>query len=105
MKINIEKSQIWTPCGPLCPPFLYYWSDLTEIGSCLKTGQHLFCNFIFITAYKIYIFDSISKILFKFFMYKSQRYDLIMILIMEILLHNVYKPHLDRLTNLIPLFC
>ena len=32
MKINIEKSQIWTPCGPpLPPPFLYYWSDLTEI--------------------------------------------------------------------------
>ena len=31
MKINIEKCQIWTPCGPLCPPFLYYWFDLTEI--------------------------------------------------------------------------
>ena len=31
MKINIEKSQIWTPCGPPLPPHLYYWSDLTEI--------------------------------------------------------------------------
>ena len=32
MKINIEKSQIWTPAvDPLCPPFLYYWSDLIEI--------------------------------------------------------------------------
>ena len=33
MKINIEKSQIWTPCGPPLPPppFLYYWSDLSEI--------------------------------------------------------------------------
>ena len=33
MKINIEKSQIWTPCGPPLPPppFLYYWSDLTAI--------------------------------------------------------------------------
>ena len=31
MKINIEKSQIWTPSGPPLPPFLYYWSDLTEI--------------------------------------------------------------------------
>ena len=28
MKINIEKSQIWTP---FAPHFLYYWSDLTEI--------------------------------------------------------------------------
>ena len=28
MKINIEKSQIWTP---FAPPFLYFWSDLTEI--------------------------------------------------------------------------
>ena len=35
-------------------------------------------------------------------MYKSQRFDLIMILIMEILLHNVYKPYLNRLPNLIP---
>ena len=33
MKIKIEKSQIWTPCGPPLPPppFLYYWSDLSEI--------------------------------------------------------------------------
>ena len=32
MKINIEKSQIWTPfCGPPLPPFLYYWTDLTEM--------------------------------------------------------------------------
>ena len=32
MKINIEKSQIWTPLWtPFAPPFLYYWSDLTKI--------------------------------------------------------------------------
>ena len=30
MKINIEKSQIWTPVNPLCPR-CYYSSDLTEI--------------------------------------------------------------------------
>ena len=48
-----------------------------------------FCNFIFITANKIYIFDSVSKILFKFVMYKSQKFDLIVILMIEILLHNI----------------
>ena len=32
MKINIEKSQIFDARGiPFAPPFLYYWSDLTEI--------------------------------------------------------------------------
>ena len=31
MKINIEKSQIWTPCGPVCPQFFYYWSNHTEV--------------------------------------------------------------------------
>ena len=30
MKINIEKSQIWTPCEPPLPPVFYYSSDLTE---------------------------------------------------------------------------
>ena len=57
-----------------------------------------FCNYILITAYKLYIFDSVSKILFKLFMYKSQKFDLIVILIMEILLHNVYKPYFNPLT-------
>ena len=33
-----------------------------------------FCNYILITAYIIYIFYSVSKILFKIFMYKSQRF-------------------------------
>ena len=33
MKINIEKSQIWTPCGPNLPPIslLLVRSYLTEI--------------------------------------------------------------------------
>ena len=48
--------------------------------------------------------DSIAKMLFKNFMYKSQRFYLIMILIMETLLHNVYKPYL-RLPNLTCFFC
>ena len=64
-----------------------------------------FCNYIFITAYIIYIFfNSVSKILYKTFMYWSQRLYLIMILIMEILLHNVYKSYL-RLPNLFFLLC
>ena len=53
-------------------------------GSCLKTGQH----FIFINLLlpiKCIIFDSVSKILFIFLL------SIIMILIMKILLHNVYK--------------
>ena len=32
MKINIEKKiKFGPPVYPLCPPFLYYWSDLTDI--------------------------------------------------------------------------
>ena len=61
-------------------------------GSCLKTGQH----FIFVILYlllliKYIFFDALSKILFNFFMYKQQKFDLILIIIMEILFHNVYK--------------
>ena len=33
MKINIEKVKIGPPVDPLCPPCLYYWSDLTEIAT------------------------------------------------------------------------
>ena len=56
-------------------------------GSCLKTGQH----FIFLIIYlllpiKCIIFDSVSKILFNFLLT-----IIIMILIMNILLHNVYE--------------
>ena len=57
-------------------------------GSSLKTGQH----FIFVIIYqllpiKCIIFDSVSKILFIFFLLPI----IIMILIMKILLHNEYK--------------
>ena len=38
-------------------------------------------------------------------MYKNQKFYLIVILMMEILLHNVYKPYFNRLPNLIPLLC
>ena len=31
MEINIEKVKFGPPVDPLCPPFLYYWSDFTEI--------------------------------------------------------------------------
>ena len=66
-----------------------------------------FCNYIFITAYIIYrhFFDSVSKILFKIFMYWSQRLYSIMILIMKTLLHNVYKPNLRLVPNLFLLLC
>ena len=60
-------------------------TELALVGSCLKTGQHLiFFNYIFITADIYIFFDSVSKILFKIFMYKSQRFYLIMILISSI---------------------
>ena len=31
MKINIEKVKFGPPVDPFCPPFLHYWSDLTEM--------------------------------------------------------------------------
>ena len=50
MKINIEKSQIWTPCGPpLCPPFLYYSSDLTEISTQYVKSEKK--HFLFMTIF------------------------------------------------------
>ena len=54
----------------------------------MKTGQH----FIFVIIYlllpiKCIIFDSVSKILLNFYLLPK----IIMILIMKILLHNVYK--------------
>ena len=55
-------------------------------GSCLKTGQH----FIFALLYIHYCLRNVyflipyqRYLLFKFFMYTSQRFYLIMILIME----------------------
>ena len=63
--------------------------DSNLSGSCLKTGQH----FIFVIIYlllpiKCIIFDSVSKILFIYFLLSI---IIIMILILKILLHNVYK--------------
>ena len=60
MKINIEKSQIWTPCGPpLPPPFLHYWSDLTDIFTQYvksKKKHFLFMKFFpFRAQFYIYI--------------------------------------------------
>ena len=57
MKINIEKSQIWTHCGPtLPPPFLYYWFDLTEIFTQYVKSEkkhffHLGLSFLYIYKY------------------------------------------------------
>ena len=72
------------PNRPNDPP---YTIELWILGSCLKTGQH----FIFVIIYlllpiKYIIFDSVSKILFNFLLT-----IIIMILIMNILLHNVYE--------------
>ena len=49
MKINIEKSQIWTPVDPLCPPFLYYYSDLTEIFTQYVKSEKK--HFLFMTIF------------------------------------------------------
>ena len=55
-------------------------------GSCLKTGQHfIFAIINLLLPIKCIIFDSVSKILFIFLL------PIIMILIMKIFLHNVYK--------------
>ena len=59
-------------------------------GSCLKAGHH----FIFVTIYLLLlinciVLDSVSKILFNFFLLPI--IIIIMILIMKILLHNEYK--------------
>ena len=69
--------------------FLFFLFVAYFIGSCLKTGQH----FIFLIIYLLLpinciILDSVSKILFNFFLLPI---IIIMILIMKILLHNEYK--------------
>ena len=57
------------------------------VGSCLKTGQHLFFVIIYLLLpIKCIIFYSVSKILFK-----NLLLPIIMIRLMKILLHNVYK--------------
>ena len=63
-----------------------------QMGSCLKTGQHfIFVILDLLLLIKYIFFDSVSKILFTLFMYKQQKFDSILIVIMEILFHNVYK--------------
>ena len=45
-----------------------------ENGSCLKTGQHsIFVIIYLLLPIKYLFFDSVSKILFKFFMHESRR--------------------------------
>ena len=51
MKINTEKSQIWTPVDPLCPPFLYYWSDLAVIFTRYVKSEKK--HFLFMTIFPI----------------------------------------------------
>ena len=48
MKINIEKSQIWTPCGP---SFLYYWSDLAVIFTQYVKSEKK--HFLFMTIFPL----------------------------------------------------
>ena len=100
--------------------FFFFWTCLIFVNFGLLSIQHYygkcfiinrrkirllfenrpalyFWNFIFVTAYKIAIYFLIPyqrycfNFLIIFFMYKSQIFDLIMILVMEILLYNVYK--------------
>ena len=49
MKINIEKVKFGPPVNPLCPPFLYYWSDLTEIFTQYVTSEKK--HFLFMTIF------------------------------------------------------
>ena len=52
--IKFENSQIFKPpCGtPLPPPFLYYWSDLTEIFTQYVKSEKK--HFLFMTIFPIY---------------------------------------------------
>ena len=91
-------------------------------GSCLKTGQHfvfaikyyvtsdIWCItlYIYYCLYNIHILIPYQRYCLKKFMFKSQRFYLIMILIMENLLHNVYKHYLldyRPIANLFLLLC
>ena len=66
----------------------------------LKTGQHSIFAIIYLLLHiKYKFFDSLSKILFNFFMYKYQRWNILDSF--KILLHNVYKPNLFLL---LPMF-
>ena len=58
-------------------------------GSCLKTGKHfIFVIINLLLTIKCIIFDSVSKILFIFFIANNNNYDSN---IKNILLHNGYK--------------
>ena len=57
--------------------FFLYKSNY-ELGSCLKRGQHFnFAIIYLLQPIKYTFFDSVSTILFKFFMYKSRRCDIL----------------------------
>ena len=53
------------------------YPSMRRWGSCLKTSQHSIVVIIYLLLPINYIFfDSVSKILFKFFMYKSRRINI-----------------------------
>ena len=67
-------------------------------GSCLKTGQHfIFVIINLLLTIKCIIFDSVSKILFIFFIANNNNYDSN---IKNILLHNGYKNHQFAVSNI-----
>ena len=65
MKINIEKKvKFGPPVDPLCPPFLYYWSNLNEIFTqYVKSEEKHFCSgqFFHLVLSFIYIYTIIYK--------------------------------------------
>ena len=43
-KKTLKKVKFGPPVEPPCPPFLYYWSDLTEIFTqYVKLERNTFC--------------------------------------------------------------
>ena len=65
MKINIEKVKFGTPVDPLCPPFLYYWSDLTEIFTQHVKLKKKHFLFIKIFPFRVYFFIYIQIYIYK----------------------------------------
>ena len=57
MKINIEKKvKFGPPVEPLCRPFLYYWSDLTEIFTQYVKSKKKHFLFMKIFPFSAYFF-------------------------------------------------
>ena len=46
-KKTLKKVKFGPPVEPPCPPFLYYWCDITEIFKQYVSKRNIFCSWQF----------------------------------------------------------